>query len=136
MCKKSGKSVDHIFLHFAIASAEWNTIFGLVGLAWAMPNRLVYIFAYWRGQFGRIQNTTIWKMVSFGLMWRLWMKKKKKKGLKFRRPLANECGFSPFSSRYFTTVQLPLTYIFLPFHVFVILVRCISCIFFVYLDCV
>jgi hypothetical protein len=33
MCKKSEESVNHLLLHFEMASALWNTIFNLVGLA-------------------------------------------------------------------------------------------------------
>jgi hypothetical protein len=37
LCKKSGETVDHLLLHCKIASALWNSIFGLFGLAWIMP---------------------------------------------------------------------------------------------------
>jgi hypothetical protein len=33
MCKKSEESVNHLLLHFEMASALWNTIVNLVGLA-------------------------------------------------------------------------------------------------------
>lgn len=36
-------------LHCEMASALWNTIFSLVGLAWVMLNRVVDFFACWKG---------------------------------------------------------------------------------------
>jgi hypothetical protein len=45
MCKKSGGLVDHLLLHYEIASALWNTIFKYVLLAWVMSRRVADLFA-------------------------------------------------------------------------------------------
>jgi hypothetical protein len=63
LCKKSGKTVGHLLLHCETASALWNSIFGLFGLACAMPCRLRDLLACWRGQFGSPQSETVWKMI-------------------------------------------------------------------------
>jgi hypothetical protein len=63
MCKRSGESIDHLLLHCEIAIALWSAIFNCVGLAWVMPNRVVDLFACWRGLGGSPQSTTVWKMV-------------------------------------------------------------------------
>jgi hypothetical protein len=36
-CCESEESVDHLLLHCEIASALWNSIFGLFDLAWVIP---------------------------------------------------------------------------------------------------
>jgi hypothetical protein len=51
--------VDHPLLHCEMANALWKTIFSLVGLAWVMSRRVANLFAYWKGYFGRIQNSVI-----------------------------------------------------------------------------
>jgi hypothetical protein len=51
MCKKSGEMVDHLLLHCEVARALWNSVFGLCGLEWVMPQHVVDLYASWRGQF-------------------------------------------------------------------------------------
>ena len=52
MCKCKGESVDHIFLHFPIASDLWSMILDLFGVSWVMTKSVVQILAYWQGHFG------------------------------------------------------------------------------------
>ena len=37
MCKRSGESADHLVLHCCFAYDIWSMVFGMFGLAWAMP---------------------------------------------------------------------------------------------------
>ena len=37
MCKVSGESTDHLFLHCPIATDLWSCMFSLFGLHWVMP---------------------------------------------------------------------------------------------------
>jgi hypothetical protein len=60
--------MDHLLLHCEIASAIWNSIFGLFSLAWAMPHRVRFLFACWRGQFGSPQSKAVWRMIPLWLM--------------------------------------------------------------------
>jgi hypothetical protein len=53
MCKKNGELVDHLLLHYEIASAVWNSIFGSVRMAWVMPSWVVDLFSCWRLLDGR-----------------------------------------------------------------------------------
>ena len=39
MCKEAGESIDHLFLHFPVASEMWATMFNLFGLTWVMPRQ-------------------------------------------------------------------------------------------------
>jgi hypothetical protein len=52
VCNKSGETIDHYLLYCKLASALWN-LFGLFGIEWVMPQRVVDHLACWRGQFGR-----------------------------------------------------------------------------------
>ena len=72
MCEKSRESVDHLLLYCEMASALWNTIFSLVGLAWVMSSGVVDLFACWKGQFGRLWNVVMQKMILSCLMQCLW----------------------------------------------------------------
>jgi len=53
MGKKNGELVDHLLLHYEIASAVWNSIFGSVRMAWVMPSWVVDLFSCWRLLDGR-----------------------------------------------------------------------------------
>jgi hypothetical protein len=72
MFKKSRESVDYLLLHCEMASTLWNAIFSLVGLAWVIPCQVVDLYDCWKEQFGRLQNTAMWKMASSCLPWCFW----------------------------------------------------------------
>jgi hypothetical protein len=66
----SGESNDHSLHHCKISSASQNSILGLYGLDCVMPRylskkdcvmprRMVYLFAYWRGQFGSLHSVAV-----------------------------------------------------------------------------
>lgn len=44
MCKKSVKTIDHLLLHYEVAKAVWNFVFGLCGLEWVMPRWVVNLY--------------------------------------------------------------------------------------------
>lgn len=58
MCKKSGKSIDHLLIHFAITRKLWNSILNLFGVEWVMPRRVIDLLGCWEKQVGR---GTVWK---------------------------------------------------------------------------
>jgi hypothetical protein len=72
MCKADGESVDHLFLHCALARELWNMAFSLFGMYWVMPKRIVDVFASWKGRLGRHKNRQIWEAVPHCVMWSLW----------------------------------------------------------------
>jgi hypothetical protein len=41
MCKKTGESVDHLLLHYDVASALWSSLFSRFGLSWVMPRQVI-----------------------------------------------------------------------------------------------
>jgi len=47
MCKKSGKSIDHLF-HCEVARELWSSLFQLFGVAWVMPQRVRKLVLSWR----------------------------------------------------------------------------------------
>jgi hypothetical protein len=68
MCKADGESVDHLFLHCALARELWNMAFSLFGMYWVMPRRIVDDFASWKGRLGRHKNRHIWEAVPHCVM--------------------------------------------------------------------
>jgi hypothetical protein len=41
MCKGSGESVDHLWLHCGVAWEVWNFIFRSFGVSWVLPERVM-----------------------------------------------------------------------------------------------
>jgi hypothetical protein len=56
MCKKNGKSMDHLLL------AMWNALFTHFGMSWVMPTSIIDLFACWWTS-RRLKSPEIWKMV-------------------------------------------------------------------------
>ncbi len=72
MCKRSGESVDHLFLHCSVAMELWSLVFGIFGVHWVMPRTVLDLFCNWIGQRGRHSYILIWKMIPHCLVWCLW----------------------------------------------------------------
>jgi hypothetical protein len=53
LCKTSGESIDHLFIHCEVASELWTVFFQLFGVAWVMPHRVSELLGCWRGQLGQ-----------------------------------------------------------------------------------
>jgi hypothetical protein len=69
MCKKGGKSFDHLLLHCEVARDLW--VFGFLSFwdgHWSCPKRVVEFLAGWRDQFGSHCKMEVWKMVPLCLM--------------------------------------------------------------------
>jgi hypothetical protein len=49
MCKRSGKSIDHLLHHCEVTRELWVLIFHLFGVEWVMPRRVIELLASWRG---------------------------------------------------------------------------------------
>jgi hypothetical protein len=41
MCKKTREFVDHLLLHYDVASALWGTLFNRFRMSWVMPRRVI-----------------------------------------------------------------------------------------------
>jgi hypothetical protein len=65
MCKNSGESIDHLFLHFMVAIELWRTILQMFGMEWVMPRSLKDMLGSWRGQKGNWTLIPIWRMAPF-----------------------------------------------------------------------
>ena len=63
MCKCSGESVDHLFLHCPVAMDLWSMVFGLFGVSWVVLQSVVGLLTCWQGRFGRHRNGYIWLTV-------------------------------------------------------------------------
>ena len=72
MCKRSGESVDHLFLHRSVAMDLWSLVFGMFGVRWVMPQTVLDLFCSWLGNKGRHNSILIWKIIPHCLIWCLW----------------------------------------------------------------
>ena len=45
--------MDHLLLYCPIALELWTMAFSLFGLHWAMPKRVIDMFATWQGSLGK-----------------------------------------------------------------------------------
>jgi hypothetical protein len=52
MCKRSGESIDHLFLHCDVARNLWSVIFSLFGVTCVMPETVLNMLACWRSHMG------------------------------------------------------------------------------------
>ena len=72
MCKKSGKSINHLLLHCEVAIEVWNMVCQLFGVMWVMPGRMKECLGSWRGQRSNHTILQIWRMAPLCVMWCLW----------------------------------------------------------------
>lgn len=49
MCKKSGESIDHLLIHYAVAIELWSSILCLFGVDWVMPRWVIDLLVSLRG---------------------------------------------------------------------------------------
>ena len=72
MCKRCGKSLDHLLLHCPIAWELWSLVFCLCGIHWVMPHIVIELFESWQGNFGRHRNVDVWRLGPLCLIWCIW----------------------------------------------------------------
>ena len=72
MCKRCGKSVDHLLLHCPIAWELWSLVFCLCGIHWVMPHTVIELFESWQGNFGQHRNVDVWRLGPLCLIWCIW----------------------------------------------------------------
>uniref|UniRef100_A0A2N9IS02 Reverse transcriptase zinc-binding domain-containing protein n=1 Tax=Fagus sylvatica TaxID=28930 RepID=A0A2N9IS02_FAGSY len=70
MCKADAETVDHLLLHCSYAKELWDMVFGLFGIQWVMPKRVIDLLYCWLGSVGC--NSMIWKAIPHCIMWCLW----------------------------------------------------------------
>ena len=63
MCKCNGEYVDHLLLHFPVASNLWSMISVLFQVSWVMLKSVVELLACWQGHFGHLRNGHIWMVI-------------------------------------------------------------------------
>ena len=72
LCKRSGKSVDHLLLHCSVARELWCMVFGVFGMQWVMPATVLGHFSGWPVHLGQQRNLTVWQLVGYCVLWCLW----------------------------------------------------------------
>ena len=75
MCKSSGESVYHLFLHCPLACELRTMVLVMFGKTWVMPRDVVDLLCCWKGIRGNSEAGKIWKMVPHCLMWCLWQER-------------------------------------------------------------
>jgi hypothetical protein len=68
MCKKNGKSMDHLLLASAILSAFLSHL----GMSSVIPKRVVDLYDCRWSSSSRPRSVAVWKMVPMCLIWCLW----------------------------------------------------------------
>jgi len=72
MCKASGESIDHLFMHCMVARELWSMILQLFGVVWVMPRSVKDMLGSWKGQKGNHTLIPIWRMAPLCVMWCVW----------------------------------------------------------------
>jgi hypothetical protein len=72
VCKSSGESIDHLFLHCMVATELWRAILQMFGVEWVMPRSVKDMLGSWKGQKGNQTLILIWRMAPLCLMWCVW----------------------------------------------------------------
>jgi hypothetical protein len=72
MCKASGESIDHLFMHCMVATKLWSMILQLFGVVWVMLRSVKDMLGSWRGQKGNQTLILIWRMALLCVMWCVW----------------------------------------------------------------
>jgi len=72
ICKKSGKSIEHLLLHCEVARDLWSYILTLLGVEWVMPWRVLELLTSWGVSFGYGPTKEVWRLVPLCLMWCIW----------------------------------------------------------------
>jgi hypothetical protein len=62
----------HFFLHCAVALELWSLVFCLFGVSWVMPNFMMGLLSYWKGQFDKRSCGDTWKAIPLCLMGCIW----------------------------------------------------------------
>ncbi|KAG6618040.1 hypothetical protein I3842_Q133900 [Carya illinoinensis] len=62
ICKHNSESADHLLLHCEVVNVLWDEIFLRLGIAWAMPRRVIDLLSCWQGIRGNCQIAAVWKM--------------------------------------------------------------------------
>jgi hypothetical protein len=68
MCKKSGKSIEHLLLHCEVACDLWSYIPTLFGVEWVMSRRVLELLTSWGASFGCGPAKEVWRLVPLCLM--------------------------------------------------------------------
>ena len=69
-CMKSGKTMDHIFLHWPFSFGLWHRLFNLIHMDWVPPRSIcdMMIISY-KGLGNTRRGKVLWQFACFALMW-------------------------------------------------------------------
>jgi len=63
MCKKNGKSIDHL-LHCDVARVVWYSFYSLFGVEWVIPRSMLDLLSSWGTLLGRGHVMRLWEVGS------------------------------------------------------------------------
>jgi hypothetical protein len=138
MCKKCGKTQDHLFLHCDVAREMWIMIFHMFGVEWIMPKRVVHFLPCWNRGVGWNDSIIVWNAIP-SLLWCIWRERSARNfnvqgrrvriyGHVFSKPYLS----GPFLALYPVSLAMQ---IFVFFFLVLDLLGVFSCIFSLYLGC-
>ena len=76
LCKGSGESVDHRFLHCPITLGLWHKLFRATNSKWVPPRSIGDIFIIsFKGLGNSIKGKTLWHFACLKVIWIVWQER-------------------------------------------------------------
>ena len=69
LCKEKLESIDHIFLHCAMARIIWSLVFSLFGIPWVISASVWDTLLGWQGSFVGRKRTKAWRAAPLCNFW-------------------------------------------------------------------
>ncbi|RVX03454.1 hypothetical protein CK203_027962 [Vitis vinifera] len=76
LCKGSGGSIDHLFLHCPVTIGLWHKLFNLAGLVWVPPRSVEDMMVItFKGLGNSLRGKTLWQIACLTLIWLVWQER-------------------------------------------------------------
>ena len=72
LCLTEEESIDHIFLHCALAISLWSLLFSLFGVSWVLPSSVREALLGWFGPCVGKERKKVWFSAPLCLFWIVW----------------------------------------------------------------
>ena len=74
MCRCSGESMHHLFIHCHVVNSLWVFMLQVFGIQWVLPSSVAELLFCWNHWLGK-HDSDIWNLISGCLMWTVWMER-------------------------------------------------------------
>lgn len=76
MCCSEAESVDHLLIHFKVASFLWTSMLRCFGVSWVFSASAKEVWVSWQlkgAVLGAPRGNLIWSATSFAICWSIWL---------------------------------------------------------------